>query len=139
MSRNWYFYKWNLMWFWLVSDSLVHRGMYNRLTTLVKFWGNGSTVRRLKRLIYDRIVKSVLEFRIIKYEKSNLTNLIFTASVACKNQFRNCFEMKLIFWFLNLIFQNWKKKSSETRYFKNQVEIDRGLLPDPGQHLQYLL
>ena len=31
------------------------------------------------------------------------------------------------FNFLNLIFQNWTKKSSDNRYFKNQVEIDRGI------------
>ena len=50
------------------------------------------------------------------------SNLIFTACVACKNQFRNQIDV-LIFW-------TWyfeiKKKSSDTRYFKNQVEIDRG-------------
>ena len=50
------------------------------------------------------------------------SNLIFTACVACKNQFRNQIDF--------LIFQTWhfeiEKKLSDTRYLKNQVEIDRG-------------
>ena len=50
------------------------------------------------------------------------SNLIFTACVACKNQFRNQIDF--------LIIQTWyfeiEKNSCDTRYFKNQVEIDRG-------------
>ena len=59
-----------------------------------------------------------LEKKKIDYE----TNLIFTACVAYKNQFWNQIDF--------LIFQTWyfeiEKTLSDTRYFKNQVEIDRG-------------
>ena len=52
------------------------------------------------------------------------SNLIFTACVAYKNQFRNQIDV--------LIFQTWyfeiEKKSSDTRYLKNRVEIDRGFI-----------
>ena len=50
------------------------------------------------------------------------SNLIFTACVACKNQFRN----QINFLFFKLDISKLKKKSNDTWYFKNQVEIDRG-------------
>ena len=46
-------------------------------------------------------------------------NLIFTAYVAYKNQFRN--QIDFLTWYFKI-----EKKSSDTWYFKNQVEIDRG-------------
>ena len=46
------------------------------------------------------------------------------------------------FWFFKLHISKLKKKSSNTRYFKNQVEIDRGIvslhiLQESGQSLPY--
>ena len=65
---------------------------------------------------------SVLDFWKFNLEKSSSMNWIFslfqtgffTACVACKNQFRN--------WFLQA-----KNPVCRTWFFKNQVEINRGL------------
>ena len=60
-----------------------------------------------------------LESNLIFFSTSNL---IFTACVAYKNQFRNQIDF--------LIFHTWyfeiEKNLSDIQYFKNQVEIDRG-------------
>ena len=52
----------------------------------------------------------------------SIWEFITKIGVHCKNQFRNQMDF--------LIFSTWyfeiEKKSSDTRYFKNQVEIDRG-------------
>ena len=75
-----------------------------------------------KMLIWEFITNSKKNWFRIKLDFFSSSNLIFTACVACKNQFRNQIDF--------LIFQTWyfeiEKKSSDTRYFKNQVEIDRG-------------
>ena len=64
----------------------------------------------------------VLDFWKIKLEKSSSTNCIFslhisnwifTACVACKNQFRN--------WFLQV-----KNPVHRTGFFRNQLQINRG-------------
>jgi len=49
-------------------------------------------------------------------------NLISTACVACKNQFRNQIDFSVFLtWYFEI-----EKYSSDTRYLKNRVEIDRG-------------
>jgi len=57
----------------------------------------------------------------IKLDFFSSLNLIFTAYVAYKNQFRN--QIDFLTWYFEI-----EKKLSDTRYFKNQVEIDRGVL-----------
>ena len=79
--------------------------------------------RKTERLWISEFISNSEKYRVQNHlDFFSSSNLIFTACVACKNQFRNQIDF--------LIFQTWyfeiEKNSSDTRYFKNQVEIDRG-------------
>ena len=69
---------------------------------------------------------SVLDFWKIKFEKSRLMNLIFTACVASKNQVRNRLKIKFIkLDFSNLIFQKSSTDQQGVKKFKWENTVRR--------------